>query len=76
MPLNVQYKCRKCGQTNVAGSVPEFLDMVKIIQNIPDPKNMQCHLIGFHHCEDGSIGVTDFIGAEQYKFEREEQSEK
>lgn len=74
MPLKVQYKCRKCGKIEERGSVPEFLDIVKIIQEIPDVNNPHYFLVGFHYCEDDSIGVTDFIGAENYIYGEQETS--
>lgn len=74
MVYKLQYKCRKCGKVTTEGSAPEFLDIDKIVQSVPDPKNNMFRLIGLHRCEDDSWGVTDFIGAEQYTYGQEGQS--
>ncbi len=68
MPYLVQYKCRKCGKIEDSSSVPEFLVIVKMIQDITNVKNRQLVPVSWHSCEDGSIGITDVIGAKEYTY--------
>lgn len=72
MAYKVQYKCRKCGKIENGGSVPKFLDIAKMIQGIPDVEKRQLITVSWHTCEDGSIGVTDVIGAEEYTYGEKE----
>lgn len=66
------YKCRRCSDTEIAGTAPNFLSVAEIIKGNSGDFDIPLLLVWWHTCEDGNMGVTDFIGAENYPIITEE----
>ncbi len=59
------FKCRLCGEKYEDGGIlnnkdAEEVAMSAIIGDQSDPLEIRLHDI--HYCDDGSLGVADFIG--------------
>ena len=67
------YKCRRCGEIEITGTAPSFLSVAEIIKGNSGDIDIPLLLVWWHTCEDGNVGITDFIGAENHPPNKEEQ---
>lgn len=61
----LEYKCRRCGAIIKAAHVPNvYIAMARLITDGTTPKEwgMTVRLLQTHSCDDGNVGITDFIG--------------
>ncbi len=64
------YKCRKCGELIKNSHVPDVFIALVFAQTGRDSSKLwsggtRIQMIDNHYCDDGCIGVTDLIGAEE-----------
>lgn len=65
---NIQYKCRRCGEThgNMMTSNEKIAKMSVLQITIPEvwkkEWGLKPYMNDFHNCKDGGFGVSDFIG--------------
>lgn len=63
--MNGYYKCRLCGTSfyNCVANSKTAFDIITDICIYGKSKVIQApDMIGFHSCDDGSLGIADFIG--------------
>jgi hypothetical protein len=74
MFIDLQYKCRLCGEVYTECSYNTSKAITDVESIIKGRDGVHLSLIDIHTCEDGSVGVTDFIGLknkEPKKLEKE-----
>lgn len=60
------YRCRLCGEIDRSTHAPDFgLAVVYgITKSTPREWGGEVQMLDIHHCKNGRVGVSDFIGAE------------
>lgn len=67
---NLIYKCRLCGELHKPIGVPNVMEaMVSVVVGKPFPEEWgsghNINILELHNCEDGRIGLSVLVGAEQ-----------
>jgi len=63
-----QYRCRRCGEIEDGTFTRWKRALCVLVNSVTETKtdfDSSVDLINIHNCKDGSLGVSDLIGAEK-----------